>query len=32
MRTITWMHDLEEARHQARDTGRLVLLDFFSPN
>ncbi len=31
MSTINWQSDLEQALGQAREAGRLVLLDFFSP-
>jgi nucleotide-binding universal stress UspA family protein len=31
MATITWQSDLEQACRQAREHGKLVLLDFFSP-
>lgn len=31
MSTITWLSDLEQGLRQARESGRLVLLDFFSP-
>ncbi len=28
---IQWRHSLEEAREQARQEGKLVLIDLFSP-
>ena len=31
MSTIKWTDDLEQALRQARQNGKLVLLDFFSP-
>jgi hypothetical protein len=31
MTEIVWLADPDEAARQARDEGRLVLVDFFSP-
>ncbi len=31
MATIAWLSDIEDACRQAREHGKLVLLDFFSP-
>jgi hypothetical protein len=31
MSDIGWVHDLTLAAEQARASGRLILLDFFSP-
>ena len=31
MTTLAWLSDLEPACQQAREHGKLVLLDFFSP-
>ena len=28
---ITWRHSLEEARQEARETGKLVMIDLFNP-
>lgn len=28
---ITWRHDLEAAREEAKRTGKLVLIDLFNP-
>jgi hypothetical protein len=28
---IAWRHSLEAARREARETGKLVLIDLFSP-
>jgi hypothetical protein len=29
---IPWRHSLEEARQEARQQGRMVLIDLFNPN
>jgi hypothetical protein len=29
--SVTWLDDFEQACKRAREQGRLVLLDFFSP-
>jgi hypothetical protein len=31
MPTITWERDFDQACRRARDEGKFVLLDFFSP-
>jgi hypothetical protein len=28
---VAWRHDLDEARAEARRTGKLVLIDLFNP-
>jgi hypothetical protein len=29
---IQWRHDLQQAREEARQQGKLVLIDLFNPN